>query len=140
MMKTVVARLLGFVMLLGSLLPQHDLSELAKLPELAQHYRYHQAMAGGGLSVASFLALHYGPEGANHHRNPVSHRDAQDHKKLPLEQHHHNCVLVSFVLPAGARVGVPVLPLSWPAATYRPTPGSLYAFSVSRILLQPPRA
>ena len=139
-MKTVVALLMGFVMLLGSMLPQHDLSELAKLPELADHYRYHRVLAGGELSVVSFLALHYGPEGANHHRNPVSHRDAQDHKKLPLEQHHHNCVLVSFVLPAAARVTAPALPLAWPAANYRPTPGSLYAFGVSRILLQPPRA
>ncbi|MBT2556600.1 hypothetical protein J7E24_02290 [Hymenobacter sp. ISL-91] len=139
-MKTVVARLLGFVMLLGSLLPQHDLSELAKLPELAEHYRYHRTLASGDLSVGAFLALHYGPQSARHHQNPVSHRDAQDHEKLPLEQQHHNCLLVSFVLPVAARVGVPVSPLAWPAATYRPAPGSLYAFSVSRPLLEPPRA
>ena len=141
-MKPVVAFLMGFVMLLGSLLPQHDLSELAKLPELAQHYRYHRALAGGDLSVVAFLALHYGPQGASHHQNPVSHRDAQDHEKLPLEQHHHNCVLVSFVLPAAARVSAPAPApsLAWPAAAYRPAPGSLYAFSVSRTLLQPPRA
>ncbi|NVO85686.1 hypothetical protein [Hymenobacter terrestris] len=139
MMKTVVARLLGFVMLLGSLLPQHDLSELAKLPELAEHYRYHRALAGGELSAVAFLALHYGPQGANHHQNPVSHRDAQDHEKLPLEQHHHNCVLVSFVLPVAAHLAAPASALAWPGADYQPTPGSLYAFSVSRILLQPPR-
>ena len=139
-MKTVVARLLGFVMLLGSLLPRHDLSELAKLPELAEHYRYHRALAGGELSIVSFLALHYGPQGASHHQNPVSHRDAQDHEKLPLEQHHHNCVLVSFVLPVAAQLAAPASSLVWPAADYRPIPGSLYAFGMSRPLLEPPRA
>lgn len=140
LMKPLVAMLMGFVMLLGSLLPQHNLSELAKLPELAEHYRYHRTLAGGELSVSSFLALHYGPAGASHHRNPYSHRDAQDHEKLPLEQQHHNCVLVSFVLPAGARVTAPAPALAWPPATYRPAPGSLYAFGVSRPLLEPPRA
>ncbi len=139
-MKQVFAFLLGFMMLLSSLVPQNDLSELTKLPELARHYRYHRALAGGQLSPLSFLALHYGPQGASHHRNPYSHRDAQDHHKLPLDSHHHNCLLVSFVLPAAAPAAHLVRPLTWPAAAYRPALGSLYAFSVSRTLLQPPRA
>ena len=139
-MKSVASFLLGLVMLFSGLVPQNDLSELTKLPELAQHYRYHRALAGGNLSPLAFLALHYGPQGATHHRNPVSSRDAQDHHKLPLEQHHHNCVLVSFVLPVAVPLAWLPRTVTWPAATYRPAPGSLYAFSVSRTLLQPPRA
>lgn len=139
-MKSVASFLLGLVMLLSGFVPQNDLSELTKLPELARHYRYHRALAGGHLSPVAFLALHYGPQSANHHRNPVSSRDARDHHKLPLDQHHHNCVLVTFVLPLAVPVARLARPITWPAATYRPAPGSLYAFSVSRTLLQPPRA
>ena len=138
-MKQVVAFFLGILMLVSGLVPQNDLSELSKLPELAQHYRYHRALAGGNLSPLAFLALHYGPHGSDHRRHPYSQRDEQDHHKLPLEQHHHDCVMVSFVLPTG-RLLLPPRPLAWPAAAYRVAPGPLYAFSVSNPLLQPPRA
>ncbi|MBX0292021.1 hypothetical protein K3G63_16335 [Hymenobacter sp. HSC-4F20] len=138
-MKPVVAFFLGILMLVSSLVPQNDLSELGKLPELARHYRYHQTLAGGTLSPLAFLVLHYGPHGADHRRNPYSQRDAQDHHKLPLEPHHHDCVMVSFVLPTG-RVVLPPRPQSWPAPDYHVAAGSLYAFSVSQSLLQPPRA
>ncbi|UPL49941.1 hypothetical protein [Hymenobacter sublimis] len=137
-MKPVVAFFLGVLMLVGSLVPQGDLSELGKLPELARHFRYHRALSGGRLSPLAFLVLHYGPHGADHRRNPYSQRDAQDHHKLPLEQHHHDCVMVSFVLPTG-RVLLPAPPQSWPTAGYHSTAGPLYTFSVSGSLLQPPR-
>ncbi|MET4106810.1 hypothetical protein [Hymenobacter sp. UYP22] len=138
-MKQVVAFFLGILMLVSGLVPQNDLSELGKLPELAQHYRYHRALTGGRLSPLAFLALHYGPHGSDHRRHPYSQRDEQDHHKLPLEQHHHDCMMVGFVLPLG-RVLLPPRPLTWPAAAYRVAPGPLYAFSVSNPLLQPPRA
>ncbi|MBT9395282.1 hypothetical protein KLP40_19100 [Hymenobacter sp. NST-14] len=139
-MKPVVAFFLGLLMLVSGLVPRNDFAELTKLPELARHYRYHRALAGGRLSPLAFLALHYGPQGARHHRNPVSSRDAQDHQKLPLEHQHHNCVPVSFVVPNPALTVTRPRPVAWPARAYRPAPGSLYAFRGSRTLLQPPRA
>ncbi|WP_110979713.1 hypothetical protein [Hymenobacter sediminis] len=138
-MKPVVAFFLGILMLVSGLVPQNDLSELRKLPELAQHYRYHRALAGGTLSPLAFLVLHYGPHGADHRRHPYSERDEQDHHKLPLEQHHHDCVVVSFVLPTGRILPPPPLQ-SWPTPDYHVMAGPLYTFSVSQSLLQPPRA
>lgn len=138
-MKPVAAFFLGLLMLVSGLVPRNDLSELSKLPELASHYRYHRTLTAGYLSPLQFLVLHYGPHGSDHRRHPYSQRDAQDHHKLPLDQHHHDCVMVSFVLPTG-RLVLPPRHLSWPAAAYRVAPGSLYAFSVSNPLLQPPRA
>ncbi|GAB3288621.1 hypothetical protein [Hymenobacter tenuis] len=138
-MKQVVAFFLGMLMLGSGLVPQNDLSELGKLPELARHYRYHRTLAEGHLSPLAFLLLHYGPHGADHRRHPYSSRDAQDHQKLPLEQHHHDCVMVSFVLPASPlRLAAPAM--GWPAADYRVASGPLYAFSMARPLLEPPRA
>ncbi|UYZ65101.1 hypothetical protein [Hymenobacter weizhouensis] len=137
-MKSVAAFLLGVWMLLGSMVPRHDLTELSKLPQLLDHYRYHRSLAAGRLSMLEFLALHYGPQGPGHRRRPASARDAQDHHHLPLEHHHHDCLLVSFVLPAG-RLALPPRLLPWPAPTYRPVPGTLYTFSVSSPLPPPPR-
>ncbi|SNC67318.1 hypothetical protein SAMN06265337_1910 [Hymenobacter gelipurpurascens] len=138
-MKQVVAFLLGMLMLVSGLVPQNDLTELSKLPQLLEHYRYHRTLAQGQLSPLAFLALHYGPHGTDHRQHPYTSRDAQDHHSLPLDQHHHDCVMVSFVLPT-SRVAFPAPALAWPTTVYRAEAGPLYAFSVSNSLLQPPRA
>jgi hypothetical protein len=138
-MKQVVAFFLGMLMLVGGLVPQNDLTELGKLPQLLEHYRYHRTLAHGQLSPAAFLALHYGPHGTDHRKHPYTPRDAEDHHTLPLDQHHHDCVMVSFVLPT-SRLVLPLRVLPWPTADYRPEPGPLYAYCVSTSLLQPPRA
>ncbi len=126
-------------MLISSLIPQSDLSELGKLPQLLEHYRFHRALAGGHLSPLAFLVLHYGPHGSDHRRHPYSSRDAEGHHSLPLEQHHHDCVMVSFMLPTLRFLLLPS-PAEWPTELYHMAPGSLYAFSVHAALLQPPRA
>lgn len=81
-MKQVAAFFLACLMLLGSLIPQNDLAELSKLPQLLEHYRYHHSAAGGGLSVAEFLAEHYGA-GTRHLRGcTLSAWHRQDHHNL----------------------------------------------------------
>lgn len=135
-MKSVLAFFLALLMLTGSLIPQNDLSELTKLPELLDHYQYHHTVAGGGLSLKQFLVLHYSPT-TTHYLHAHSAQHNIEHQKLPLHSH-HDCVMVAYVLPARPVV-VPVQ-VHWPAPTLRTLEGPMYAFSFSRALLQPPRA
>jgi hypothetical protein len=60
--------------------PQVELSDLARLPELFQHFRKHREEAPE-ISFAEFLALHYGDS---------QHVDLdKNHKKLPFSKAHH---------------------------------------------------
>ena len=87
-MRSTVAFFLGILMLLGSIVPENDLGELAKLPELVKHYEFHHSAAGGGLSFGEFLAEHYGA-GTKHYAGcSLSPRHQQDHHNLPLRCHH----------------------------------------------------
>jgi len=135
-MKSVLAFFLALLMLMGSLIPQNDLSELAKLPELLEHYQYHHTVAGGGLSVRQFLVLHYSPN-TTHYLHAHSAQHNIEHQKLPLHSH-HDCVMAAYVLPA--RPVVVPLRMHWPTPTLRALAGPMYAFNFSRALLQPPRA
>ena len=82
--------LLSFHILLGSLLPHADYTELSKLPELCEHYQLHQRQSNGQLGLADFLALHY---------TDRAHQQSEDDVQLPF-QHHHSCTaIVFFFLP-----------------------------------------
>src|SRR4051812_9729015 len=78
--------LLAFHILLGSLLPHADYTELTKLPDLYEHYQTHLQRSGGQLSLASFLLMHY----ADRH-----HQQSENHEKLPF-QHSHSCMGIVF--------------------------------------------
>ncbi|GAC1368727.1 MAG: hypothetical protein NVSMB30_05760 [Hymenobacter sp.] len=127
-------------MLLGSFVPQNDLSELAKLPQLVEHYRFHHSAAGGGLSLAEFLVEHYGTGTKQHFGCTFSARHQNDHQGLPLHGRHVGGGGVSFIAPGG-RVVLPQCSLvvmnrqAWQsalAARYQGGPGA--------VLLPPPRA
>jgi hypothetical protein len=140
-MKSAVSCFLALLMLLGSLVPQNDLTELTKMPQLVRHYRFHQSPAAGGLTMLQFLAEHYGA-GTRHYdaKCGLSAQHQQNHHDLPLRCH-HDCQVVAFVLPSAQ----PVLPVVAPAADFNsPRYGwgcqSLYAFRPATALLQPPRA
>ncbi len=126
-------------MLVGSLIPQNDLSELSKLPQLLEHYRFHHSVAGGGLSVAEFLVEHYGSGEKAHFGCTFSARHQQDHQGLPLHGQHTCDGHVAFLLL------VPT-PLRWPppaaekARAYRPAAAARYQDGQAAALLQPPRA
>jgi hypothetical protein len=138
-MKSVLALFLACLMLAGSLLPQNDLSELGKLPQLLEHYRYHHSVAGGGLSLGEFLIEHYGSGMATHFGCTFSARHQQDHQGLPLHGHHECSRHVAFLLLAP-------LPAFWPrlaasaSPQYRPASRVLYQDGPAPALLQPPRA
>ncbi|TDN40591.1 hypothetical protein A8B98_14320 [Hymenobacter sp. UV11] len=138
-MKAVVSLFLACLMLVGSLIPQNDLSEMGKLPQLLEHYRFHHSVAGGGLSVGEFLVEHYGSGTKEHFGCTFSPRHQQDHQGLPLHGRHACSSHVAFLLlaPTPLRGRQAAAPL---ARAYRPATHALYQDELAPALLQPPRA
>ena len=137
-MKRLAAFFLSLLMLLGSCVPENDLGELAKMPELVKHYRFHHSAAGGGLTLGQFLVEHYGSGTKAHFGCTFSARHQQDHQGLPLHGH-HSCEAVGFLVARGPQLG-------WAPRVGRPVAGPRctwavrYCFQPSTSLLQPPRA
>ena len=138
-MKAVVSLFLACLMLVGSLIPQNDLSELSKLPQLLEHYRFHHSAAGGGLSVTQFLAEHYGSGTPEHFGCTFSPQHQQDHQGLPLHGQHSCAGHVAFLL-LGRRLAVPAPVLSLASPAYRAATFATYQDKPAAALLQPPRA
>ncbi len=137
-MRRLVATLLGMLMLVGSLVPQNDLGELAKLPELLRHYRYHHSAAGGSLSLGEFLAEHYGAGEPAHTGFTFSDWHRQAHHDLPLRCH-HGCTWVGFVVAAPLHIGL-MPPTGGVVRAYRVVPPVACCLGEGAGLLQPPRA
>ena len=140
-MKAVVAFFLACLMLVGSFIPQNDLSELSKLPQLLEHYRFHHSVAGGGLSLAQFLAEHYGSGSKQHFGCTFEPRHQQDHQGLPLHGRHscsghgHVAFLLLALPPVLAGQPAPRI-----GQAYQPADLSRYQSGPAAALLQPPRA
>lgn len=138
-MKRAAAFLLGLLMLVGSFVPGNDLSELAKLPDLVRHYRYHHSAAGGGLSLAEFLADHYGAGEKQHEGCTFADWHRRAHHNLPLHCGHHAGGWVAVApIPVGRLLADPAPRTASPA--YRALAAPRYPLGWRAGLLQPPRA
>lgn len=140
-MQAVVSFFLACLLLVGSFIPQNDLSELSKLPQLVEHYRFHHSVAGGGLSVGQFLAEHYGSGTKQHFGCTFSARHQQDHQGLPLHgQHECSNHIAFFFLPALTALAPAGRPAAWQGQAYRPAAHARHQDGATAALLQPPRA
>lgn len=137
-MQRLTASFLSLLMFVGSFVPRNDLGELAKLPGLVQHYRYHHSAAGGGLSVGQFLAEHYGADEPRHFGDTFAAWHHHDHHSLPLHDVRPSN-WVGFVLTQPVRVGQPAASV-WAKPTFKAACASQYQFGLGAGLLQPPRA
>ena len=138
-MRSTFAFFLGLLMLLSSFVPENDLGELVKMPQLVAHYQFHHSAAGGGLTFGQFMVEHYGA-GTKHYTGcSLTSRHQQDHHKLPLHSH-HSCTTVGFVVAAGTRVAFVASPVLATAVAYRAATAARYTFCFSAALGQPPRA
>lgn len=79
-----IAKILAFYFFLGSIFPNTDFSQLAKVFNLCEHFVEHKQENktddGFTISVVSFLADHYSQ--CETHR----HSSGNDHQNLPLQQ------------------------------------------------------
>ena len=130
-MKSWLSCSLALILFTGSLLPQGDLCELAKVPALVKHYVVHDEAehaqrSGRHLSFLDFLSMHYSETRAN--------AGGDDHKNLPFLDH---CPVASvFTLTE------PVIPaLQLPATETTRAAYSIphYSFHHSISIFQPPR-
>jgi hypothetical protein len=140
-MKSVVSFFMACLMLVGSFIPQNDLSELSKLPQLMEHYRFHHSVAGGGLSVAQFLAEHYGSGTKEHFGCTFSPQHQQDHQGLPLHGRHACSSHLAFAfLLAGPSLACAPRPALKASQAYRLPAAARHQDGTPTALLQPPRA
>jgi hypothetical protein len=88
------AKILAFYFLLGSLFPNTDFSQLAKVLNLCEHFNEHKKDAvEQSVSLMDFLADHYANQGHQHSND-------SSHQNLPLYQLGHSVDFVVFHLPA----------------------------------------
>ncbi len=130
-MKQIVAILLSLQILLGSLFPNVDAMQLAKIGELVKHYQEHVTTENQDLSFVDFLIMHYST--TSEHTKTAKH----SHSNLPHFDSHN--VIITFCEPVFRGIFPPTLAIS---ATF-PEPNfvwqNLYHFSLSRTLLNPPK-
>jgi hypothetical protein len=129
--KKIIAITLSFQILLGSLFPRIDATELAKIGELIEHYQEHKSSENQDLSFVDFLIMHYSP--SSNHTKTAKH----SHQNLP-NFNSHNAV-ISYCEPT-FKANIPTFeanfkPYSEPNFTWQ----NLYHFSISRTLLNPPK-
>ncbi len=129
-MKPIVALVLAFLFLIGSLFPRTDMEEVFKIPNLVQHYLEHKEKATQGFSFLDFLNLHYG----------INSTHAQTHQKehASVPMFHAHCAGLTFVLPVSYFMwkAIPEVVLS---SLYTSFYHNTYQYLFSFSFLRPPR-
>lgn len=97
-----LALFLACSIFIGSIMPERDLREMAKLPVFVEHFIEH---LNAGEGFMQFLAEHYGPR---HDETGTE----EHHDQLPFHNHHHGeqCCPVPFAPPAQPTAMVVALP------------------------------
>lgn len=118
--------MLALYLLLAGLMPNMDFCDLARIPDLVEHYLEHQA-AADGMDLAEFITFHYAEE----NKEP-----ADDHS-LPFKEHNccpagHTLTVLTRPVMIEFRPAVPVLHLYSPYQAHLPS-----RFSTS--IWQPPQ-
>jgi len=76
-MKSLGVILLAFWLTLGSFMPQNDMEELAKIPNLYAHFQEHKEQQGNHLTFLDFITEHYSTKNC----------EDKGHKQLPFFEH-----------------------------------------------------
>lgn len=131
-MKKIIAITLSIQILLGSLFPKTDALELAKMGTLIQHYQEHKSVENQDLSFIDFLIMHYST--TSKHTKTAKH----SHHNLPNFDSHHT--VLTYCEPNFKSI-IPSFeaafkPFNEPNFAWQ----NFYHFSISRTLLNPPKA
>lgn len=88
LVKKTIPIFLAFYFLLAALMPNMDLHELGKIPDLVAHYTEH-TRSNGDMNFLEFIAFHYGEE---------SHNPSDGHS-LPFKDHPCCTFFHTFITP-----------------------------------------
>ena len=92
----IIALFLAAYIFAGSLFPQTDFSQMAKMSNVVKHFRLHQtetAAVGGRLSYADFFRIHFLQP--DHHLKQADH----SHEELPLHSISTSHPFIPFYYP-----------------------------------------
>ena len=130
-MKKMIAILLSMQILLGSLFPNVDAMQLAKIGELVKHYQEHIATENQDLSFVDFLVMHY--SATSNHTKTAKH----SHSNLPHLNSHN--VVIAYCEPVFKNIILPSSTIlqSFPEPNF--TWQNFYYFSFSQTFLNPPK-
>ena len=129
-MKNTIANFLLVLFLFSALVPAQAKEELAKLPDLIDHYKVHQA-AVPNTSFFQFWRMHYSEAFAQHQAD-------HDHSKLPGKAHCNHLHATMLVACQNLPDFLPVRPTS--DGTALPIyEDQSYQFSLLMDIWQPPR-
>lgn len=131
-MKQITAILLSLQILLGSLFPKVDAVQWAKVGELVKHYQEHVVAENQGLSFMDFLVMHY--SSSSKHTKTAKH----SHSNLPHLDSHNSVITYCEPVFRSTIVSPITVLQSYPEPNF--VWQNLYHFSLSRTLLNPPRA
>lgn len=127
-MKGFLVYFLSFNLLIGSLLPGDGWHELAKFPDLVQHYQLHLQKTDGQISFLTFLQMHYGAGS--------KHKGMEDHSKLPCLNLHASVLLC---LPTLLTLEVADVKTAVFSRLKNFFWNNLYSFQFKSVLLNPPK-
>lgn len=127
-MKGFLVYFLSLNLLIGSLLPGDGWHELAKLPDLVQHYQFHLQKPDGQISFLTFLQMHYGAGS--------KHKGTEDHSKLPCLNLHASVLLC---LPTLLTLEVADVKTAVFSRLKNFFWNNLYSFQFKSVLLNPPK-
>jgi hypothetical protein len=127
-MKNVAVSFLFVLFIFGSLLPKVGLEQSFKANELLKHFQDHKKIEKSNFNFADFLWLHYAADS--------KHSKTSQHPSLPSLDFNG---IIGYVLPSLYFLCLwPILVLMSRRKDLQRT--NLYHFSLSRVLIAPPRA
>jgi hypothetical protein len=127
-MKNVAVTFLFVLFIFGSLLPKVGLEQSFKANELLKHFQDHKKIEKSNFNFADFLWLHYAADS--------KHSKTSQHPSLPSLDFNG---IIGYVLPSLYFLCLwPILILMSRRKDLQRT--NLYHFSLSRVLIAPPRA
>ena len=127
-MKNVAVTFLFVLFIFGSLLPKVGLEQSFKANELLKHFQDHKKIEKSNFNFADFLWLHYAADS--------KHSKTSQHPCLPSLDFNG---IIGYVLPSLYFLCLwPILVLMSRRKDLQRT--NLYHFSLSRVLIAPPRA
>ena len=125
-----IAFTLAVYMLIGSLIPRTDFSQLVHIYSVIEHFQEHReeaARAGLELSFFEFAEMHFIEVNSHTHDDPT------DHQNLPCQSFHASVLL--FSVDVAMDFSVTKLPTILEELAYT---NQLHLNGFTRLLIQPP--
>lgn len=130
-MKNAFAKFLLVLFLFSALVPAQAKEELAKLPDLLEHYKAHK-LEDPSIGFLAFYKMHYGADFAQHQTD-------HDHSGLPMKHHcdHVHAPALALLPQQCFNPSISLVSINGNQPVFI---DQSYSFSLPNDIWQPPRA